>query len=368
VLAAHWELSPPAPTSGLEGPPVDRYHLVGQVIGGRFRVLGVRHAGPRSIVYEAEPPGVGNARRAFKLLARPEAFEPDALDRLRSFVDPARRVRDPFVETLYSAGLFDDELPYVLTEWLPLPTLAHVTSRTPELPVERALDILRGISRGLTALHDAGLFHGDLRPEHVLVSPAPTAGTVKLIDAGVGAILSGGPPATNRRSLPYLAPECVLGAAPSPASDVYALGVLAYALLAGRLPFSPEDQRIPEEHVDPIARLRWLHLSAAPMRPSQWRCSGGFPVSLERVVARAMAKAPAERFPDGGAFRVAMDAALLEPKLTPPPEEVAGEELAEVLTPAPAEVPAPAPPGVYAWPLWAWGVAGATAGVVAAVL
>ena len=295
----------------------DPYALVGEIVAGRFRVLALKHAGPRAVVYEVEPPGVGQMRRALKVTTVSEAREPDVAERLRTVVRAMREADHPFVERVYDVGFLPDESPFVIAEWLPQLSLERLLEGRRRLSPALAMEILLRIVRGCASLHQRGVVHGDLRPNHVLVDvmgdePADLR-VVKVTDAGVPGVLNMGLVGGATGQVAYMAPECLTGQARSPASDVYALGVLAYRIITERLPYRSDDTRARAEDRDPVSRVRWLHLNASPVRPSKLVGTADFSPAVEAVVGRAMAKSLVERFPDANAMLAALESALVAP-------------------------------------------------------
>ncbi len=329
-------------------PPADLHRLIGTVVSRRFRVLDVLHGGPHGTLYEVEPPGVGRSRRALKTLERPEAREPEALARLRRFVERARDLDDPHVARVHGVDTLPDGTPYLVAEWLPLGTLDDHLAHHGDLPFARIADLLRGVAAGLAALHARGLVHGDLRPGHVLVNPDRYGfERIVLIDAGLAPALEPAPGPAVDEALLHRAPERIAGRPPSAAADVYAFGVLAWRLLAGRLPVAPGDPRAAAVGPDPAAQVRWLHLHAAPERPSAQLSAPSFGPALEAVIGRALAKRPADRYPDGCALLDALDEVLDADDVEPAVEidDADLERLFGDATPAPpAELPAATPP------------------------
>ncbi len=312
---------------------------MGQVVARRFRVLSLRHAGPRSTVYETEPPGVGRCRRALKVLTLPEAREPEALERLHGHVDRVRMVEHPHLERAYELGTLPDGTPYLVTEWLPLDTLDDAQAHGGRPPAARALQVVASVAEGLAALHAQGLVHGDVRPEHVMVQPARDGyARVVLTDAGISARLEARIPLTLNGPLAYLSPQRVRGGRATAPDDVYALGVLAYHLLTGHSPFAADDERARGVSPDPIERVRWLHEHALPIRPRDRVPKPEFGQQVEAVLGRALAKDPAHRYVDGAALLSALDRAQAFE---------GGGDLAGLFhgqTPAP-RAPTPAPSG-----------------------
>lgn len=166
------------------------------------------------------------------------ALQPDA-GTLASFAIEAcaiARINHPNVVTMFRAGEVDGR-PYLVYEYVHGKSLAEL--RLP-LPWQRVLDIAVGLSRGLRAAHQRGVLHRDLKPGNAILAPD---GTVKLLDFGLATFVG-----TERSPLlavpgvvgtpRYMAPEIRLGAAATPQSDLYALGLLLFELCTGRMPSS----------------------------------------------------------------------------------------------------------------------------------
>ena len=295
--------------------PADFHRLVGQVIAGRLRVLDVVHTGPRGVIYEAEPPGVGKIRRALKLLTLPEALEPVGLRRLRALLDLKRGLQHPHLETTYEVGVLGDQTPYVLTEWHPSPPLSAVLEQRNWLPMNLTLQIVSAIADALDALHSRGLVHGDLRPGHVLCDLGEAAADCVVVsDAVVAAALNAPPSGGATGAIGYLAPERARGRPPSPVADIYALGVLTYRMLSGVLPYRPNDVQAVTAGPDPIRRVRWLHVHGDPPPPPLSRPKSSLDRAVNDLVRWAMARSPSRRIPDGGAFRYMLNALIDAPE------------------------------------------------------
>lgn len=349
---------------------------MGQVVARRFRVLSLRHAGPRSTVYEVEPPGVGRCRRALKVLGLPEAREPEAIERLHGHVDRVRALEHPHLERTYELGTLTDGTPYLVTEWLPLDSLDDAIAHGGRPPPARAVQVVASVAEGLAALHAQGVVHGDVRPEHVLVSPARDGyARVVLVDAGISARLEARVSRTLHGPLAYLSPQRGRGGRATAPDDVYALGVLAYQLLTGHAPFAANDERAKGVSHDPVERVRWLHEHALPIRPRDRVSKPEFGQQVEAVIGRALAKDPAHRYVDGAALLTALDRAQAfegggdlvglfhgqAPAPRTPTPAPAGEP-----TPTPAYYQEPAPPappgGGARQTVWAWAAAGVAIG------
>jgi len=252
-------------------------------------------------------------------------------------------------------------------DWRPFDTLEETLIRSGSLPFERAIELIRATSQGLEALHQGGLCHGDLRPSHLLLEPDRGGfSQILLSDAGLAEPLQ--VPLSSRvdRRLPFTAPERLAGQKYQPQTDIYALGALSYLLLAGRLPFNPEDPRAQVAGADPVTRMSWLHLHARPHRPSQGMASPEFSPTLEALVGRALAKDPEQRPKNARQFRQEFEKALLSGDEDPSPYFADEQETA--------------PPKLHLFrkdhntqarrqrPLWLWWMAGSGLGILLAVL
>jgi tetratricopeptide (TPR) repeat protein len=209
-----------------------------------------------------------------------------------------RAVGPPVAPQLMAAGTLAAGSPYLALELLQPPTLAH---RLREIrgPMERAELSARAaaLCDAVGAVHSAGFLHLDLKPQNVFLEP----GRVRLIDFGVARALRehrerGGAFAGTPE---YASPEqCEERPDLDARADVYALGVLLFEMIAGRLPFTGESKAVREAHIG----LR-------PPRPSQF---APVPRALEQVVLRALAKERTRRYDSAGELRTALEAALVE--------------------------------------------------------
>ena len=262
---------------------------------GPYRVLRVLGHGASGQVLEAEEPEAGR-RVAIKLLTAGQRANQAQLERFRRERQALARIDHPHVLRVHSAGRWQGT-PYVVTELLSGRTLRERLQEgllAPEEAVRLALEVGRGVG----ALHAAGLVHRDLKPENVLLDAGEHA---RVADLGLvvgeedrsltrtGALL--GTPE-------YMAPEGFRGERlRDPQVDVYALGLILFELLTGRLPHGASSlpalmrERVERPQVDPR--------SLAP----------GVPGPLAAVCLRALSGSPAERHPDGQAFVRALEEA-----------------------------------------------------------
>jgi serine/threonine-protein kinase len=188
-----------------------------------------------------------------------------------------------------------EHLAYLVMELVEGESLSALLHREGVLPVPRALDVVRQIAAGLAAAHAAGVVHRDVKPGNVLVG---ADGTVKITDFGVAWSASSVALTGTGRVVGtphYLSPEQAEGAKATPASDVYALGMIAYECLAGRRAFDGENA---------------VQIALRQIRDVPDPLPDDVPEAVRALVDRALEKDPARRPADGAALCDAVDDVL----------------------------------------------------------
>jgi eukaryotic-like serine/threonine-protein kinase len=223
------------------------------LLAGRYRLVERLGQGGMSIVWRAFDE-VLTRRVAVKVLAG--AHDPPARERIRAEAQAAARLSHPHITNVHDYGEARDEsgelVPYVVMELVPGPTLGERLKAGP-LPVRAALLICAQVASALAAAHARGLVHRDIKPSNVMLSPAGA----KVMDFGVAAVVGeAGESSTGVfwGTPAYLAPERLSTGEVVPASDVYALGLLLYRLLAGRQPWQADtvtDMLVAHQYIEP---------------------------------------------------------------------------------------------------------------------
>jgi serine/threonine protein kinase len=275
--------------------------LVGQVFAGRFKLLRLMGAGGMGAVFEATQTNLSR-RVAVKVLNPTLARDKNHVERFRREAQAASTLHHRHIVDVIDFGEAG-ELVFYAMEFLEGEDLSTMLKRVSRLPWREARALILQIVRGLRAAHAKGIIHRDIKPANCfLVRDDDGQVSVKLLDFGIAKVVGGEGGATLTRSdelfgtVKYMAPEQADGRGVDARSDVYAVGVVAYRMLTGRVPFDDDNAfRVLTKHqVEPPQPLREIIDSV--------------PVAVEEVVLRALAKAPADRWQSMGA----LEAALLE--------------------------------------------------------
>ncbi|EYF02691.1 serine/threonine protein kinase [Chondromyces apiculatus DSM 436] len=282
--------------------------LPGHVLGD-YRIDHVIGQGGCGVVYAALRPD-GGGLAAIKVMHASLSTSRNAVERFVREVSVVRLVHHPAIVDIHDLGKLPDGRPYYVMEYLPGEPLSALLHGRGRLPLGEALVLLQPVCAALSAAHEAGIVHRDVKASNVLVGPD---GRVKLLDFGIAKLSRGEEPGSGFTTagrhvgtLAAMAPEQILGGKVDPRTDVYALGLLLFQMLTGHHPFWSDDQ----------VELAWRHVETPAPRPStQVRV----PPAVDAVVLRCLEKAPERRFASVSAFF----AALCEAAGGPAPAEVA---------------------------------------------
>jgi eukaryotic-like serine/threonine-protein kinase len=255
-------------------------------------------------------------RVAVKLLAEHLAQDSSFVSRFRREALAAARLVHPNIVQVFDFGA--DEVsgrPFIVMEWIDGPSCAEILRELGRLDPDDAVSILTQACRGLDYAHRNGVVHRDVKPGNLL--RGRDGGLVKLADFGiakatehsdmtkVGSVLG---------TAAYLSPEQARGEPAGPASDLYALGVVSYQVLAGRLPYEAAS----------LTDLARQQDTTAP--PLLHEVDPAIPRELSLVVARALEREPGNRFPDAASMERALAGAL---RGIAPPEPTAATRVAD---------------------------------------
>ncbi len=245
---------------------------------------------------------------AIKILSAESAASPALVARFKREAVSCQRIQHPKVVRIFDSGELDGGTRYLVMELLEGRDLANVLDSGP-IAVARALDLTRQILSGLQAAHTLGIVHRDIKPENIMLTHERGRETAKLVDFGV---------ASNDRAAiklttagiafgtpEYMSPEMAMGVPVDARADLYAVGVVLFEMVTGRVPFPVED----------VTKLLRAHIEELPPSPRAVAPRARVSTELEEVILRAMAKLPEERFPTAAAMEEAL-ATVTSPRIS----------------------------------------------------
>ena len=333
-------------------PPVDT--LIGKTIGNYLVTQRVGEGG-MGAVYLAEHPTIGK-KVAIKVLHSEFSTNPDVANR---FFNEAKAVNDighPNIVDIVDFGLIQsgtgsarEQLVYFIMEYLAGQTLSAVVRSESPLPPARALAIALQVGDALAASHKCGIVHRDLKPDNIiLISRHRDRDFVKLLDFGIAKLTNDAQSNRTRTGIvmgtpAYMSPEqCEGRGSTDHRTDIYALGIVLYEMLTGRVPF------IGEAYGDILIQ----HLTQQPRPPSQYHLLNPH---VEAVVMKALEKRPDLRYPTMDEFIRAMAdpvgyveayggiAAFMARQLMPSSAPLPSVRASRITGAPPMMVPTPAP-------------------------
>jgi serine/threonine-protein kinase len=293
---------PPTPSSGsshtaVRTPPAARgagldraSTLSNQILDGRYSVENKLGEGGMSYVYLAREINSGETV-AIKVLSPKLASDRSSVERLRREAGLAMRLEHPNVCRILRLGESEDGLIYLVMPYLKGELLSDREVRDGPMDLAAGLEIIRQVCAGLHHAHELQIIHRDLKPENIMLVEADGRDRAVVMDFGL---------AKERRADPaiqkltatgiilgtpeFMSPEQIRGKPLDARSDIYALGIVAFEMFTGKLPFQGRNA---QEMM--IARLRG---AATPIR----QVRGDLPPHLEKALGRALATDPQDRF------------------------------------------------------------------------
>ena len=258
---------------------------VGITVDGRYEIRGVLGEGGMGIVYRVRHATLARDL-ALKAMRRDLASESDVARRFIQEAKAAASVSHPGVVEIIDFGTLTTGEPYFVMELLHGRSLGQVIREHGCISAVRATVILRQLAEALGAAHQAGVVHRDLKPENVVVGDGDQ---VKVLDFGLAKVPGGSKLTRNGvvfGTPHYMSPEQAAGDPVDHRSDIYALGVLAFQMVTGRVPFE----------ADTYMGVMTQHMYMAPPLPSDFVAPSAGLGALEPIVMRCLAKDVAARF------------------------------------------------------------------------
>lgn len=266
--------------------------LVGQIVADRYHVTRKLGEGGMGQVYLAEHVKMGR-RSAIKVMNPAMVHDPDAVARFNREAANASRITHPNVCTIYDFGETGDGLIYLAMEFIEGEPLTDLLKREVALPTVRAVQIFTQVADALQAAHDLGIVHRDLKPDNIMLARGRSGGdVVKVVDFGIAKAIGGDDSQKVTRTglvvgtPDFMSPEQLAGDKVDGRSDVYALALVLYKMLTGKLPF--EATTVQETMVK---RLTDIPITLAVVRPDL-----RFPPGLQETLDAALARDPSDRY------------------------------------------------------------------------
>jgi serine/threonine-protein kinase len=255
------------------------------VFNDRYQLIKKIGEGGLAEVYQAQDMALGRMV-AVKVLRTQYTRDPNFLVNFHREAQSAAKLSDATIVTVYDFGQAEGR-PYIVLEWIAGSDLRTIIDDQGSVPLEQALEYAMQVCTAVGTAHRAGLVHGDLKPGNILITPTNQA---KVTDFGLARALGAsamdqmdedevvwGTPA-------YFAPEQASGGMVLPTTDVYAIGIILYEMLTGRVPFiGVDDQEVARK------QLYEAHIPADQINPH-------IPAPVARIIDAAMAKNRNERF------------------------------------------------------------------------
>ena len=278
--------------------------LIGVILEGRYHIERKVGQGGFGAVYLATDQKMVSRKVVVKVMRDDEKQNEWSARKFKHEIEALTRINHPNIVGVFDSGVTENGQPYIVMQYvngIPLRSLI-----TPEgMQFQQAAKIITQMGRALTAAHECGILHRDLKPDNVMVENLiGDDEQVKIIDFGVARVMdslvsSGSTKDLAVGTVAYMSPEQLSALPLTTASDIYSLGVIAYEMLTGRRPTTP----------DSVYQLLELQRSGVRVRPADLRPS--LPKAAEELILRSLSFEPKQRFKRAREFGDLLSNALL---------------------------------------------------------
>ncbi|HXY14205.1 MAG TPA: protein kinase [Terriglobales bacterium] len=248
---------------------------------GKYEVVDVIGRGGMGVVYKAIDPGIGRYV-AIKMTTAALEGDPEMLKRFNLEAQSVGKLQHPNIVTIYDLGI-EDGHPYLVMELLDGESLESLVHNRASVSLEDKLDIIIQVCKGVEYAHQHDVIHRDLKPANIVILKD---GTAKVVDFGIARVgmqkLTR--PGQMIGSFEYMSPEQINGSNVDARSDIFAIGILLFQLLTGKIPFEGKDTG--------EMLMKTLHEPAPSLSGLLKNC----PPTLDEIVQRALAKDPQQRY------------------------------------------------------------------------
>jgi serine/threonine protein kinase len=288
-------ISAPTPSPlGRDPVGVSLDRLVGRTLNNRYLVKRKIGEGGFGAVFEGMQ--VATERPvALKVLHPQSVADPTVVARFRREAESCSKLRNPHTVVIYDFDQTEDGVLYLAMELVRGQSLQDIQRASGTIPIERCLRILDQVADALGEAHAKGIVHRDMKPENIMVEIRDGEDFVKVLDFGIAKIKSGDggkdAPALTAigqtvGTLEFMSPEQLRGKQLDGRSDIYALGMVAYEMLTGELPFKKSKS---------TTEIIQFHLQEAPPAPSSLKPEAEIPPAVDELVQKMCAKACDDR-------------------------------------------------------------------------
>jgi serine/threonine-protein kinase len=283
--------------------------LVGRTLNNRYIVKRKIGEGGFGAVFEGTQ--VATERQvALKVLHPQSVSDPTVVARFRREAEACSKLRSPHTVIIYDFDQTEDGVLYLAMELVRGQSLQDIQRASSTVPVERCLGILSQVAEALGEAHAQGIVHRDMKPENIMVERREDQDFVKVLDFGIAKIMSGdgakaGPALTaigqTVGTLEFMSPEQLRGKPLDGRSDIYALGMVAYEMLTGELPFKKSKS---------TTDIIQFHLQTPPPPPSSLKPELEIPPAVDELVQKMCAKSRDDRHANTDELRRHIDDSL----------------------------------------------------------
>lgn len=259
------------------------------VLGDRYELLEKIGEGGMAAVYKARC-RILDRIVAVKILKEEYSNDSSFIAKFKTEATAAAQLSHPNIVNIFDIG-YQDNIYYIVMEYIEGKTLKDVISERAPLPVEEAVNIAVMICDGLHHAHEKGIIHKDIKPHNILVT---ATGIVKVADFGIAQAIDKKTITFGRNlvgSVHYISPEQARGEPVNRTTDIYSAGCVLYEMLTAKTPFDAES---------PVT-IALKHIHDEPAPPGA--LNSDIPPALEGIILKAMAKSPKDRFPTAEEFR-----------------------------------------------------------------